>query len=176
MNKKHLILTSCLILVFGLTGCIKNPKKPSEVIEPVVSQTEESPQGEEEEPEIRGTEFEIIPELKSISFGYERYEVTQEASESLQQNASYLKAHPELEVLIEGNCCECGTNDYNMALGQKRAQTVRDYYINLGVASGKIGTISFGEEKPEKPNVGPPDSPGCTYNRYAVTKVRQKAK
>ncbi|MBU0951491.1 MAG: OmpA family protein [Elusimicrobia bacterium] len=169
MNAKKIVLFSGLFLIFGLLGCPKKPQKPPEVIQALVEPSEAK-----EEPSIRGTEFQAAPELKSIYFWYENYELTPEARAVLQKNAGYLKDHKELEVLIEGNCCECGTNEYNLALGQKRAQVTREYYINLGINPGLIGTISYGKEKPVKPNVGPPDSPDCSYNRHTDTKVRTK--
>ena len=86
-----------------------------------------------------------------------------------------MKDHPELEILVEGNCCECGTNEYNLALGQKRATVVKDYYIKLGVLPEKIQTVSYGEEKPVNLNVGPPDSPLCGTNRRVETKIRKRS-
>ena len=168
MNTKKLVLFSGLLLIGSLAGCHKKPLKPPEVIQAPVEQTEEV----KEEPTIRGAEFQEVPELKGIYFGYENYELTPEARAILQKNADYLKDHKELEALIEGNCCECGTNEYNLGLGQKRAQVTREYYINLGLNPGRIGTISYGKEAPVKPNAGPPDSPDCAFNRHTDTKVR----
>jgi peptidoglycan-associated lipoprotein len=167
---KRFVIPVCLVVSFFLlTGCPKKPKKPAEVIpeKPVVEEVKE-------EPSIRGKEYQNIPELKNILFGYDKYSITPESAEILKKNAEYLKNHPELEVLVEGHCCECGTNEYNMALGQKRATAVRDYYIKLGVPAERIATISYGEERPINKNAGPPDSEGCIVNRRAETKVRAK--
>ncbi len=127
-----------------------------------------------EEPTIRGEEFYSIPELKSVYFEFDKYYLTEEAKETLQKNAEFLLANPQYEILVEGHCCECGSNEYNLALGQKRASTIRDYYISLGIPADKIATISYGEEKPINKNAGPPDSPLCQPNRRGETKVRVK--
>jgi peptidoglycan-associated lipoprotein len=127
-----------------------------------------------DEPSIKNKDFATVPEMKSIYFGYDSYTVSPADGKILQANADYLKTNKNLEVLIEGNCCECGTIEYNLALGQKRAAAVRDYYIKLGIDSGSIATISYGKEKPVNLDAGPPDSPKCVANRQAVTKVREK--
>lgn len=127
-----------------------------------------------EEPTIRGGEFVSIPELKVIKFNYDKYDLTDEAKKILEQNTKYLSEHPEYEILAEGHCCECGSSEYNLALGQKRAMIMREYYVSLGILPEKIATLSYGEEKPIHKNVGPPDSPLCSENRRGETKVRVK--
>lgn len=100
------------------------------------------------EANLRGTAFAEVPELESIHFDYDSYALGEAAREILKKNAEYLKAHGDLSVLTAGNCDERGTVGYNLALGQKRAQSVRDYYIRLGISGGNIATISYGKEKP----------------------------
>jgi len=170
-NKKFFLAGFVLATVVFIIGC---PKKPPKVVPPVVP----APPVEEkiEEPTIRGDVFQSVPELSNVYFEYDKYGITDEAKVILKKNAEYLIAHPELEVLIEGHCCECGTNEYNMSLGQKRAQVIRDYYGKLGISLGRIATISYGEEKPINLNAGPPDSPQCRENRRAETKVRRISK
>ncbi len=70
---------------------------------------------------------------------------------TLQKIAAYLKQHPRVGVRIEGNCDERGTPEYNMALGERRAESAKKYLIGLGVPANKISTISFGKEKPLDP-------------------------
>jgi peptidoglycan-associated lipoprotein len=70
---------------------------------------------------------------------------------TLQKIATYLKQHPRAGVRIEGNCDERGTPEYNMALGERRAESAKKYLIGLGVPANKISTISFGKEKPLDP-------------------------
>lgn len=170
-NFKEIInITLISILVLTFFGCPKKVKPP--VIE--------KPQYEEkeitkEEPSIRvGEEFTSIEELKNVHFEYDKFDLTEEAKNILQKNAEFLLSNPQYEILVEGHCCECGSNEYNLALGQKRASKVREYYISLGIPAGKIATISYGEEKPINKNIAPPDSPLCKPNRRAETKVRVK--
>lgn len=67
---------------------------------------------------------------------------------TLKKVASYLQKYPKLRVIIEGHCDERGTNEYNFALGQKRADSAKQYLITLGIISSRIDIISYGEEKP----------------------------
>jgi len=122
-----------------------------------------------EEMRIRGKEFVITPDLRPIRFDYEAASVGDAGRPALRANADYLKQHPDLEVLVEGHCDERGTTEYNLALGQRRAKAVRDYYIRLGVPGGKVATISFGEERPSCPRS---DEACWAENRRAETKIR----
>lgn len=171
MVKKHKVLGLMLLMSLIFFACPKKvtPPPPQEVEPPRVETEIDTV-----EPSIRGDEFVSIPELKNVYFDFDRYDLTEEAKKILQKNAEYLIANPQYEVLVEGHTCECGSNEYNLGLGQKRANAVRDYYINLGVRGNRIATISYGEEKPINPNAGPPDTPLCKANRRAETKVRVK--
>lgn len=116
-------------------------------------------------------EFTQTADLRPIGFDYDAYTLGAEARVTLRNNAAYLKSHPDLEVLVEGHCDDRGTSQYNLALGQKRAKSVREYYIRLGVSGRKIGTISFGEEQPACAE----QSEECwTRNRRAETKIRTR--
>jgi len=84
----------------------------------------------------------------TIYFEYDRSNVRPQYAANLSNVADYLKAHPTESLLIEGNCDERGTEEYNRALGERRALSVRDRLLALGVNTEQIATISFGEEKP----------------------------
>lgn len=172
MIKKQIVVFITLMSL-SFFACPKKvtPPPPQEVEPPAIEEKTEIDTGE---PSIRGDEFMSVPELKNVYFDFDKYDLTDEAKKILQKNAEYLIANPQYEVLVEGHTCECGSNEYNLGLGQKRANTVRDYYINLGIKANRIATISYGEEKPINPNAGPPDSPLCKANRRAETKVRVK--
>jgi peptidoglycan-associated lipoprotein len=86
--------------------------------------------------------------LRSIHFDFDRYEIRPGDAAVLTENAVWLKAHPTALVLIEGHCDERGTNEYNLALGQRRAAATRDYLVSLGIAAARITMISYGEERP----------------------------
>lgn len=177
LKSKKWYLLLFLLASFVLMGskCGRNTKPaPETAITPppeIVKSTETF-----EEAPIRDKEYRSAEEVKVINFDYDRFDVSPDARKILQDNAGFLKKHPEYEILVEGHCCECGTNEYNLGLGQKRAAAVRDYYVKLGVTSDSIGTISYGKEKPININAGPPDSPACRSNRRAETKIRLKLK
>ena len=86
--------------------------------------------------------------LKEVYFGYDRYDLDTEARAILKGNADWLKANVAVRVEVEGHCDERGTSEYNLALGAKRSQAVKDYLATLGVAAARLSTISYGEELP----------------------------
>jgi peptidoglycan-associated lipoprotein len=86
--------------------------------------------------------------LKDVNFAFDRYDLSAEARTILRSSAEWLKGNPAVRVEIEGHCDERGTNEYNLALGAKRAQAAREYLATLGVASARLSTTSYGEEIP----------------------------
>lgn len=86
--------------------------------------------------------------LKNIYFEFDQYTLSAEAREVLKANAKWLKTNPSARVEIEGHCDPRGTNEYNLALGAKRAQSARDYLTTLGVTADRLKTVSYGEEIP----------------------------
>ena len=88
------------------------------------------------------------PALAEIHFDFDRYDIRVHDKELLARNADWLKAHPGALLLIEGHADERGTNEYNLALGERRAKAARDYLAALGVDGGRVTLISYGEERP----------------------------
>ncbi len=86
--------------------------------------------------------------LKDIYFDLDHYHLRADAQETLKANADWLKFNPSVRVEIEGHCDERGTNEYNLALGLKRAESVKDYLVSLGIHVNQLQTISYGEETP----------------------------
>ncbi len=86
--------------------------------------------------------------LQDVFFAFDRAALDNEAKAALDGNVSWLKANPEVRVVVEGHCDERGTNEYNLALGERRATRVRDYLIAAGIDPTRISTISYGEERP----------------------------
>lgn len=107
-----------------------------------------APDVESGEANIRGTEFQTISDLVAVHFAYDAYALDAEARDLLKKNSEYLRSHPDLEVLVTGYCDERGTIAYNLALGQRRAKAVRDYYIRLGISGKSVATLSYGKERP----------------------------
>ncbi len=86
--------------------------------------------------------------LSDIHFGYNDYTIQDQDGSVLKSNASWLQAHPQTRVQVEGHCDERGSEEYNMALGAKRAQAAKDYLLTLGVGGSRVSTISYGKELP----------------------------
>ena len=120
---------------FVMFGCSEDPKTMEE---PVVSSTEDAAPASFDENYTPGT----------IYFAFDDYTYFADAETELSTFANYLATNPGVQVQIEGHCDERGTIEYNLALGERRAQAVKNYLSNLGVDSSRIMTISYGEEKP----------------------------
>jgi len=124
-----------------LTGCAKKKiVKPPEPVTTIEKQAEE--------PSLRGKEYKNTPQLATVYFDYDDTTLRSDARNILAKNASWLKDNSDVEIIVEGHCDERGTTDYNIALGDRRAKSVRSYLIKLGIKGNRIATISYGEEKP----------------------------
>lgn len=144
MNFNRLGRTACLAALAALCACAggKRPEKDKAAAAALAAAASS------EEPRIQGSLFVETAELGEIRFDYDRDALTAEARSLLKRNAAAIKANGSWEVLVEGHCDERGTIPYNLALGQKRAKAVRDYYIALGIPGGRVATLSLGEERP----------------------------
>jgi len=89
--------------------------------------------------------------LEKIYFDFDRSELKPEARATLKRKADWLRANPAFFVRIEGHCDERGTNEYNLALGERRAGAAKKFLTALGISDKRLRTISFGEEKPADP-------------------------
>lgn len=116
-------------------------------------------------------EFTAVAELQDIFFEFDRYDISPESARLLQANAAWLRARPSDIVLIEGHCDERGTDEYNVALGEHRAASTKNFLIAQGVAPGRIMTISYGELLPACDD----GSEGCwAQNRRARFLVKRQ--
>jgi peptidoglycan-associated lipoprotein len=86
--------------------------------------------------------------LNRVFFDFDKSDIRTDAADVLRANAEILKIYPEINVVIEGNTCEIGTAEYNMALGERRAYSARDYLLMLGLTPDRLTTVSYGEERP----------------------------
>jgi len=89
------------------------------------------------------------PMMRSIYYEYDRAEITAEGKKIIEANAEYLRSHPGVKVVVEGNADERGSAEYNVALGQRRADSVSKIMSLLGIPSERVETVSFGKEKPK---------------------------
>mgnify|MGYP001578095454 CR=1 FL=1 len=113
------------------------------------------PQGRELEKSLvakkeRGIEGEVFESklLKDIHFHYDKYDIQRGEEGILKENAAFLKKNPNMKIQIEGHCDERGTIEYNLALGERRANSAKKYLVSLGITSDRISTISYGKERP----------------------------
>lgn len=86
--------------------------------------------------------------LGDVFFDFDKIEIREEAIVQLKTNYQWLTENPSQKVMVEGNCDERGTNEYNLALGERRASSAKSFLVNLGADPVRINTVSFGEEKP----------------------------
>jgi peptidoglycan-associated lipoprotein len=93
-------------------------------------------------------DFVAVPDLKDIHFDFDRYDIRPDDTRTLDANATWLKGNGSMLVLIEGHCDERGTNEYNLALGERRAKAAMNYLVSQGVQASRITIISYGEERP----------------------------
>lgn len=98
--------------------------------------------------DLQGVSNKIIADMKRLHFKFDQFTLDDEAKEVLVANAHFLMNNPNVEVIIEGHCDERGSDEYNLALGIRRAQVVMDYLKALGVKPERMRTISYGEELP----------------------------
>ncbi|MGD0919844.1 MAG: peptidoglycan-associated lipoprotein Pal [Thermodesulfobacteriota bacterium] len=101
----------------------------------------------------RGIEGEVFESklLKDIHFDFDKYDFRREDEEILKENAAWMKKNPKMKIQIEGHCDERGTSEYNLALGERRANMTKRYLVSLGIASDRISIISYGKERPLDP-------------------------
>ena len=88
------------------------------------------------------------PGLTPVYFDFDQSTIKSDQTSKLVSNANFLKKNQNARIVIEGNCDAKGTNEYNMALGERRALSAKNYLINLGIDSGRLRTVSYGEERP----------------------------
>ena len=157
-----LVLSLCCFVAFGgLTiGCKKtpepvasNPAPPASDAAPAAEPVREAPMAPVvEQPaaarSMGANDYNRQGILKAVYFDFDRYEIRPDQKPTLQGNSDRLKADlAKFGLVIEGHCDERGTSEYNMALGDRRANAAKQYLVGLGVPAARIRTISYGEER-----------------------------
>ena len=133
----------------GATGGATQPAAPASPTPPaaVTPPTTASPTpAQAARPQVK--EFVAVADLKPIYFDFDKYDIRPGDAKVLDANAQWLKSNAEQLVLIEGHCDERGTNEYNLALGERRAKSTMNYLVSQGVQASRITIISYGEERP----------------------------
>jgi len=125
--------------------------------QPTVPEQQTAPTGSEESlntpPVSNATTFAILEgrttgPMLPVYFDFDQSNIRADQKDRIEKNAQYLKDNTGAKIVIQGNCDERGTSEYNMALGERRAVSAKKYLVNLGVQGDRINTISYGEEKP----------------------------
>lgn len=116
-----------------------------------------------------GTQQDLVVNVGDrVFFGYDQTDLSAEARGTLERQAAWLKQYNNLTITIEGHADERGTREYNLALGERRAATIKNYLLSLGVDASRVQTISYGKERPAVPDA----TPGAwSQNRRGVTVV-----
>ena len=171
----HLAFSVLLVAAVALSGCAKRPATtqaaapaptgaatstaatPSNTqpAQPSGGSTTPSGGGTTTTPPTSSTarpvvqDFAAAPELTDVFFDFDKYDIRPGDAKTLDSNASWLKSNPNHLVLIEGHCDQRGTNEYNLALGERRAKSTMNYLVSQGVQANRITIISYGEERPQ---------------------------
>ena len=150
-RRATIVLTFVLVGAFLVTsGCSKKPRPTKDITqEPATTGQETGDPGTTKDPS--GDQTDRIPAeiiLTDVFFDYDRYNLRDEARRTLEQNARMLLDDPGLHLVLEGHCDERGTVEYNLALSERRAQSVKTFLVEYGVAGDRLSTISYGEERP----------------------------
>lgn len=137
-------------LVFGISACTKkNAAEDTGMTQNDNAAATEQPATTADDSASRAADAEKEAFVaEDIHFDFDSSAITPEAAEILKKKAQFLSANADVNVNIEGHCDDRGTNEYNMALGDKRAQAAKAFLVELGVAEARLSTVSFGEEKP----------------------------
>jgi peptidoglycan-associated lipoprotein len=172
MGKKFswllVILVSVVAVGFLVSGCAKKsvvkeevagrPAPPVEAKKEVPPPAPMAPPREEVKPApppAPAPKVEAAPPVEAIDlaglrlrFAFDDYSLSSKSKENLEKLAGWMKKAPDARIQVEGHTCDIGTSEYNLALGERRAASAKTYLENLGIAPGRIATISYGEEKP----------------------------
>lgn len=152
MNRvvRHLAILVSLIVALAFTACSKK-QKADELTTPTAPSIEENILGDSDSGKALG--------LTTINFPYDAFTLTSDAKNMLKAGALILKDKASVKIQVEGHCDQRGGIQYNIALGEKRAQAVKKYLEDQGVSGDRISTISYGKERPI--------DPGTTEEAYA---------
>ncbi len=153
MQKKKWFFLAMLFVIPGLMFTVSCQKKLVDATpEPVV-------QEEVKEEVVEKEEVEVAPPPKisdmvmqeDVYFDFDKSDLTPVAQDNLTQKAEWLRENPDAMITIEGHCDERGTNEYNLALGDRRAESAKSFLVDLGIDASRLTTISYGEERPVDP-------------------------
>lgn len=144
-----LLLVSAMIMMAGVSGCKKKPKTGDglkyDEFGNVLGPMDGAGYGSLMNPDQLSV---VASQFQPVYFDYDSAQIGGSERAKLEQVADYLRGNMGVGLIVEGHCDERGSNEYNLALGERRAQAVRAYIIGLGIEADRIRTVSYGEEQP----------------------------
>jgi len=172
MNKTATLLATAALI--GLAGCAKKPPKqlpPPPPAQTTTTTTTTAPATENNGP-TPGSRADFVAQAGSdtVHFATDSSDIDSEAQSILTRQAAWLAKYPNVRVTIEGHCDERGTREYNLALGDRRANSAKNFLVNAGVNAARISVISYGKERPIATGS---DEESWAQNRRAVSVVPQ---
>ena len=140
----HLVTIAAFSTALALAGC--STPKPAPETQPPAATHETAPVTSSIVP---GSAEDLRVNVgDTVHFGFDQYNIEDNDKSTLQRQATWLQKYPAIRVTVEGDCDERGTREYNLALGARRANAVKEYLVSLGVSSSRIETVSYGKEHP----------------------------
>jgi peptidoglycan-associated lipoprotein len=138
-----MIRTAMIALLLTTVACKKKPPETPMVTKATVTTVPEAPQTE-----VPSVVKDMMANFERVFFELDAHTLSDEAKAALQANVEIMQGKTDIKVEVQGHADERGTTDYNLALGQKRAESVRSYMMGMGIGADRIQSISFGEERP----------------------------
>ena len=169
MNRQ--IVLAVLLAGTAVLGACKKEPPASLPPDPTPTATNTTSNGGDTGAAVLGTQAHFVNAVNGqnvIYFDTDQYNVDSADAAALQSQAAYLNQYPQISITIEGHCDERGTREYNLALGERRANAAKNYLVSLGVAASRISTVSYGKESPVA--LGS-DEASWAQNRRAVSVV-----
>ena len=169
MNRQ--IVLAVLLAGTAVLGACKKEPPASLPPDPTPTATNTTTTGDDTGAAVLGTQQHFVNAVNGqnvIYFNTDQYNVDSADAAALQSQAAYLNQYPQISITIEGHCDERGTREYNLALGERRANAAKNYLVSLGVAASRISTVSYGKERPVA--LGS-DEASWAQNRRAVSVV-----
>ena len=167
MKLGHTLMVATALI--AVAGCAKKPPKE---LPPAPQETPaaEAPPPAEMGP-VPGSEAHFLANVASdrVFFDTDKSDIDAPSQATLRSQAAYLRQYPNVRVTIEGHCDERGTREYNLALGERRANAARQYLIAQGIPASRVKTISYGKENPDPSGA---DDQAWALNRRAITELQ----
>ena len=187
-SRFHVVLPVILVAAMSvaLIGCKRNPGSETDpnggsatgedVTKVDDFKSDPSPANPGDRNDVPGTDVdgpaaELERKLRPVFFSFDKYDLSQEARNTLTENAGHLRGTTGFDIIVEGHCDERGTNEYNLALGDRRARAARDFLVTSGLPASRFTIVSYGEERPFEFGH---DERAMSQNRRAHFKVSRR--